>query len=194
VNLLCVHQAFEGATVGPSGFTFRSGDDVVKAADVPSAFAAVLAGHIHRHQILTADLEGQPLPTPVLYPGSIERTSIAEKDEPKGYLFLEVGPGGSPGGVLRRWEFRHLPARPMLTLELHADGADRRQLRTLLVEAIGEVPEDAVVRLRIHGRLATEARAVLGAASLRSVAPTTMNVEAELVEEGRPPRDGDGIR
>ncbi len=63
VNLLCVHQAFEGATVGPSDFTFRSGDDVVRAADVPVPFAAVLAGHVHRHQVLTSDLGGRPLPT-----------------------------------------------------------------------------------------------------------------------------------
>ncbi len=187
VNLLCVHQAFEGATVGPSDFTFRSGDDVVRGADVPAPFAAVLAGHVHRHQVLTSDLGGRPLPTPVLYPGSIERTSFAEKDEPKGCLLLEVGIGDSPGGVLRSWEFRRLPARPMLVRELDADGADRARLLAMVMQAVGEAPTDAVLRLRIHGRPAAEARAVLGAASLRSIAPATMNVEAVLVDERRPP-------
>ena len=55
--------------------------------------AAVLSGHIHRHQVLTCDLGGRPLAAPVLYPGSIERTSFAEKDEEKGYLVLEVDGG-----------------------------------------------------------------------------------------------------
>ncbi len=111
VRLLCVHQSVEGATVGVQHYTFRSGDDVVRAADVPAPFAAILAGHIHRHQVLTVDLRGRPLPTPVLYPGSIERTSFAEREEEKGYVLLEVTPGNEPGGALHRWTFHPLPAR-----------------------------------------------------------------------------------
>jgi hypothetical protein len=57
----------------------------------------------------------------------------------------------------------------------------------MVIQVIREVPGDAVLRLRIHGRPAAEARAVLGAASLRSIAPATMNVEAVLVDERRPP-------
>ena len=53
-------------------------------------FLAVLSGHIHRFQVLTKDLWGRPIKIPILYPGSIERTSFAEKDEPKGYLKVEL--------------------------------------------------------------------------------------------------------
>jgi DNA repair exonuclease SbcCD nuclease subunit len=82
-RLLCLHEAVEGATVGPSNYTFRNTPDVIRCRDIPSGLTAVLCGHIHRHQVLTKGLKA-----PVFYPGSVERTSIAEKDEPKGYLTL----------------------------------------------------------------------------------------------------------
>ena len=73
-RILCIHQCVEGATVGPNDFTFTTAADVIRARDLPAGFCAVLSGHIHRHQVLTRDLRGMPIPTPVLYPGSIERT------------------------------------------------------------------------------------------------------------------------
>jgi DNA repair exonuclease SbcCD nuclease subunit len=55
----------------------------VRAGDIPQGFAAVLSGHIHRFQVLHKDLRERPLAAPVFYPGAIERTSFAEKDEKK---------------------------------------------------------------------------------------------------------------
>ncbi|MEJ2502906.1 MAG: metallophosphoesterase, partial [Gemmatimonadota bacterium] len=74
VDVLCMHQCVEGATVGPSDFTFTGGRDVVRCRDLPAGMAAVLSGHIHRHQVLTRDPGGGALAAPVLYPGSAERT------------------------------------------------------------------------------------------------------------------------
>src|SRR5512140_3049192 len=90
VRLLCLHQAVEGAKVGPVGFTFRDGADVVRGRDVPAGFAAVLSGHIHRAQVLARDLAGRPLASPVLFAGSTDRTSFAERNEPKGTFLLEL--------------------------------------------------------------------------------------------------------
>jgi len=64
----------------------------VAGCDVPSDFAAVLAGHIHRRQTLTRDLRGRALGAPVIYPGSIERTSFAERNEDKGYVIADFIP------------------------------------------------------------------------------------------------------
>jgi DNA repair protein SbcD/Mre11 len=111
VRLLCLHQAVEGARVGPVGYTFRGGPDVVRGAQLPPGFDAVLCGHIHRSQVLTRDLSQRPLAAPVLYPGSIERTSRAERFEEKGYLRVEVAPGGRPS-----WRFVELPTQPMSEL------------------------------------------------------------------------------
>ena len=93
-RLLCLHQCVEGATVGPQGYVFRKGDDVIRGQELPGTFAVVLAGHVHRHQILTRDLRGRDLPAPVLYAGSTERTSFAERGETKGFLRLEVEADG----------------------------------------------------------------------------------------------------
>jgi len=75
--LLCMHQATEGARVGPGHFTFRDGRDVVRGCDIPRSFDAVFSGHIHRAQVLRRDLHRNLLPVPVIYPGSVERTSWA---------------------------------------------------------------------------------------------------------------------
>ena len=99
VRLLCLHQAVEGAKVGPVGYTFRDGADVVRGRDVPAGFAAVLSGHIHRAQVLARDLAGRPLASPVLFAGSTDRTSFAERKEPKGTFLLELernGRGAAP--------------------------------------------------------------------------------------------------
>lgn len=166
LRLLCVHQAFEGARVGPVGYTFRAGVEVVRGRDVPEGLTAVLSGHIHRQQVLTCDLAGRILEAPVLYPGSIERTSRAEKAERKGYLLLEV-----EGGVSVGWRFVELPARPMVDLELEALGG--ANLRERVAAALSRLDPNAVVRLKIEGL----SRLGLSEAVVRELAPETMNVE-----------------
>lgn len=99
VQVLCLHHCIEGATCGPGNFTFRSGPDVIPRAELPRDVAAVLSGHIHRHQVLCAD--GLP---PVIYAGSTERTSRAETGEVKGVVLLRFDVDG-----LLRHEFRPLP-------------------------------------------------------------------------------------
>ena len=86
VRLLCFHQTVEGATVGPADFVFRRHPDVIPGRAIPSGFTAVLAGHIHRHQVLS----GRGFAAPVFYPGSTERTSGAERGEAKGYVTMEL--------------------------------------------------------------------------------------------------------
>ncbi|HIG43004.1 MAG: metallophosphoesterase [bacterium] len=100
---LCVHQTVEGARVGPNGYTFRHGDDVISASHIPGGLTAVLSGHIHRQQILDTV-------TPVVYCGSTERTSFAEADETKS--FCELIPTED------HIEFVPLPATPMNSLSV----------------------------------------------------------------------------
>lgn len=189
VRVLCMHQCVEGATVGPADFTFRDAPDVIRGRDLPAAFAAFFSGHIHRHQVLTADLRGRPLAAPVLYPGSIERTSIAEKDEPKGYMIVDLEPEpAAPGaGRVGGWSFERLPARPMLVREIDArEDAIEARLRRIIEEA----PSDAVLRLRVRGRVGPRAMQVLAAANLRAMALPTMNIDAVLVDDPRWSRRG----
>ncbi len=156
VRVLCIHQCVEGATCGPGNFTFRSGADVIRTADLPRDVAVVLTGHIHRHQILHAP--GRP---PVIYPGSAERTSFAEAPEVKGFVMLQLTRSG-----LGQVEFRPLPARPMIAITLSFDNDDPQGAQRQVEAAIKSTPDDSVVQLRVSGKMPE----TLTAAMLRSVA------------------------
>jgi DNA repair exonuclease SbcCD nuclease subunit len=172
LRLVCMHHCVEGATVGPGDFTFTSACDVVRVHDVPPDFSAVLSGHIHRHQVITRDLRRLPLETPVLYPGSIERTSLAEIDETKGFMTVSVGRSARV-----RWEFHPLPARPMLREEIVADGLGASQIEAAIREIVARAPLDAVVSIRVSGALDEGQWAGASASRLRTFVPESMNVD-----------------
>jgi len=187
VRLLCLHQCVEGATVGPANYTFTTAADVIRGADLPRGFAAVLSGHIHRHQVLTRDLRGSALPVPVLYPGSIERTSIAEADEDKGFMMVELSSDDS--AVKLDWRFHKLPARPLVRHDLHLDGLEAPQVESAIRSLVASAPVDAVLSIRVSGSISDEVGRVLSARFLRSVAPETMNLDLRLdVDTGAPRR------
>jgi exonuclease SbcD len=156
VRVLCLHQCIEGATCGPGNFTFRFGADVIRTADLPRDVAVTLSGHIHRHQVLRR--AGRP---PVVYAGSIERTSFAEAPETKGYVVLELTRSG-----LGSFEFAPLPARPMVTRVLSFGDDETADAHARVAAAIESTPSDAVVQLRIMGTVP----AMLTAEALRAMA------------------------
>jgi DNA repair exonuclease SbcCD nuclease subunit len=153
IRVLCLHHCVEGATCGPGDFTFRFGADVIRTADLPSDVAVVLSGHIHRHQVLRP--VGKP---PVIYAGSVERTSFAEAPETKGFVVLELTRSG-----LGPFDFRPLAARPMVALSVSGDEANPM---ARVAAAIDSTPPDAVVQLRVHRTVP----AVLTAGALRAMA------------------------
>jgi DNA repair exonuclease SbcCD nuclease subunit len=165
----------EGATVGPVDFTFTSGADVIRIRDVPSKFAAVLSGHIHRQQVLTTDLRKRAVGTPVIYPGSIERTAFAEIGEPKGFMILHIDVESA--GPRVHWEFRQLPARPMIVEHMVADGLSASQFESAVRALVLAAPQDAVLAIRIAGELSEAHVRSISAAQLRTFVPDTMNLE-----------------
>jgi DNA repair exonuclease SbcCD nuclease subunit len=175
-RLLCIHHCVEGATVGPANFTFATAADVIRLRDIPGDFSAVLSGHIHRHQVLMANRGSAS--APVLYPGSIERTSFAEMDEPKGFMVVRLGE------VARdvRWERRPLPARPMVRRDIDAGDMSASRLGAAIRCAIADASRDAVLSIRIAGVLSPEHRRAFSAARLRDVIPPTMNIEVVPVD------------
>lgn len=181
-SILCMHHCFEGATIGPNNYTFRYDDDVIRAADIPEGFIALLSGHIHRHQVLATDLQGRPLAAPVFYPGSVERTTFAEKDEKKGYIILEIETGAKSRGSVKRWRFHELPARPMKRLELNAEGISSIKLASWIKNSVRKFPVDSIVQCKLHGTLTPEALNVISASSIRALVPQTMNVSTIPVD------------
>lgn len=172
VRLLCVHQAFDGAQVGVQDYTFQAGEEVIPRRHVPASFAAVLAGHIHRAQVL----DGGWAP-PVLYPGATERTSFQEREEEKGYLLLTVTPDAKVDS-----RFVPLPTRPMEVVELDPRGLRETDVRERLRQLLHSLEPEAVVRIDVPG--VTLPRA-LGATAVREATPPGMNVTVRPVDAPR---------
>jgi len=172
VRILCVHHCIEGATVGPADYTFTTASDVIRTRDIPTAFDVVLSGHIHRHQVLTTHLNGRPLQTSVIYPGSIERTALAEIGETKGFMTLTCG-AATPRV---RWAFHELPARPMFRREVTVDSLTPAGLRAAVDAIVNEAPSDAVLSIRLIGALTDEQWRAVSASKLRALHPE-MNVD-----------------
>ncbi|MFH1810304.1 MAG: metallophosphoesterase [Pseudomonadota bacterium] len=187
LRLLCLHQCIEGMTVGPRNFMFTTANDVIRSRDLPRGFAAVLAGHVHRHQVLRHDRQGQPLAAPVLVPGSIERTSMAEAGEVKGYLMVEFVPG-SGGGRLRSHRFVELATRPLVVVRIPDSLiAAEGPLTTWIATTLAALPANAVVTVRWNQPADGLPSSTLRAARLRALAPPTM-----IVELARPSLRADG--
>jgi DNA repair exonuclease SbcCD nuclease subunit len=176
IRILCMHQTVEGARVGPSDYTFRAGPDVILGADIPDAFCVVLSGHIHRAQMLTKDLKERPLKVPVLYPGSIERTSFAEREEEKQFVLINVCPDGSSKGNLIDVQFVPLPTRPMVKMVLEAGERTPDDILTSLRERLRELEPDAIVKIHLQESMSDVLANVFSAENLRKIAPPSMNV------------------
>ncbi len=171
-RVLCIHHCVEGAVCGPPpGHVFRDAPDVIAARDLPPEAAVVLSGHIHRHQVLRRDLAGRPLPAPVVYAGSVERTSFAERDETKGCVMLTI----AAGGRLARCEFRPLPARPM---RVHALVGPAEGLEGEMRAALAAAPRDVVLQFRVPVALA--GAEALRADRLRALAGAEANVDVSF--------------
>jgi exonuclease SbcD len=175
-RLLCLHQAVEGAQVGPVNFTFRAGPDVIPGRDIPGEFCAVLSGHIHRYQRLDHDLTGKAMATTVIYPGSVERTSFAERREEKRYAIVELAPTEDGRGRLVGVSFFPLPARPMIVLELEVMGLKVNGVSKLIRNRLKRLDPESIVRVKFKGAVPAVIQNQFTAAFLRSLAPETMNI------------------
>lgn len=175
-QLLCLHQTIEGARVGPSGYTFRRGADVIPRSDLPEEAVAVLSGHIHRQQVLASkSLNGKTTPS-VIYPGSIERTSFAERDERKGFYDISIVEVEKGTWRIERLDFLGLPARQMIDITL---------IKTLRPEGVAEFIKEesaqldphSIVRLRCEPDTSPDTKQVITSSFLREILPETMNYQ-----------------
>jgi DNA repair exonuclease SbcCD nuclease subunit len=169
IKLLLMHQTVQGAQVGPSNYTFRYGKDVIKRADIPSNFTAVLSGHIHRQQILMKDH------MPIIYPGSTERTSFAEQKEEKGFYEIIFEGMDSQWAILNT-KFIELPSRPMQDILLE-DYLSRENLESFIQSEIQKMHPDAIIRFKANGNVKGEVIQKLSSRCIRSILPETMNFQ-----------------
>ena len=104
-KVLVCHQTLAGGQLSETQQAFLGDLQVVVDARELAAigFEAVVAGHLHRHQVLEARI-------PVLYTGSIERVDFGEEHEAKGFVVADVAPGRFD------WQFVETPARRFVTV------------------------------------------------------------------------------
>jgi DNA repair exonuclease SbcCD nuclease subunit len=159
---------------------------VIRFEDLPEEFQAILAGHVHRQQILTGRRRSQPNNRRVIYSGSTERTSFAEKDEEKGYFDITFDRTNGDRWDMGSFKFKRLPSRPMADLIIDRQ-LEAGRLEQFLRNQIPQLHRDSIVRIKGNGKpVNPELKQKLTASFLRSVFPGTMNVE--LSADFRPAR------
>jgi DNA repair exonuclease SbcCD nuclease subunit len=134
----------------------------------------VLSGHIHRAQQLTQALDGGQLAVPVIYPGSIERTSFAERFEEKYFVTLKYFSDGV--GYSEIIEYHQLPTRPMVKMDIPIDDRNLNQVSLLIRDRLSLVNPDAIVRINLTGRDGQQYLEGLTAPYLRELSPQSMNI------------------
>jgi len=175
-QLLCLHQTVEGAQVGPSDYTFRRGEDVIALADLPGEAAAVLSGHIHREQVLASKSVGGKITPPVIYPGSIERTSFAERAERKGFYDICLGKGVHGNWQIEELDFHRLPARPMVDIML-GSSLEPGEVGDFIKMEASKIDSNSIVRLRCDPDIGLGVKGSVTSGLLRDILPDTMNYQ-----------------
>jgi hypothetical protein len=73
----------------------------------------------------------------------------------------------------------------MFQLEVEAETKTGPELSNWISENLAPLPLDSVVQIRIHGKLSTGCLNAVSAASIRALAPETMNVSVTLPDMRR---------
>jgi exonuclease SbcD len=108
-TVLAAHIHVRGAEL-PTLFRISEQEDVVFSdADLPTGFAYIALGHIHRAQYLGGQKH-------IRYSGSIERMDLGEKDDQKGVVLFDLGPDGLRGEPT----VLPLEATPIYEIEIHS--------------------------------------------------------------------------
>ncbi|MBN1879459.1 metallophosphoesterase [bacterium] len=180
-RILCIHQAVEGSMAGIQNYTFRSGDDVVPVDAFPANIDLVLSGHIHKAQVLRIQRQSSPVSMlPVIYPGSIERTSFAERDESKGFFLVDLKK--ECDGLKRiEWTFSELPARPMFVHTARSLPRSSDSLPEWVDSELGHYQDDAIIKIIFNQNIDCRHGFKPSAALLRNLLPQTMNISIQWV-------------
>jgi DNA repair exonuclease SbcCD nuclease subunit len=168
-NMLVTHQAFDQARVGPVDFTFREGrPDTVSRKTIPLDFDYIAAGHIHRYQILDHPLKPG---LKVVYPGSTQRMSLAERYEEKGFVEGEI--------LDNRIEtrFMPLPTYDMEVVEIEAAGWRSKEVEEAIQGQFWRFAPDLVIRFNLTGGKRLSDYPDLDLQSLRAEMPPVLECQ-----------------
>jgi exonuclease SbcD len=189
-TILLGHFWATGATLSSwqTGYFDVNEPQVPLSALANPAFDYVALGHIHKHQDLNK--HGQPH---VVYSGSPDRIDFGEKDEPKGFVLVELRKGGA--------DYRHVEVRdgrPLLDIDVRAEEENpterivaairERSLRNAIVKLtyhIGEGQQSLIREREIREALATAFMVV----SINRKVRRDSTIRSRMLTESRTPRE-----
>jgi exonuclease SbcD len=136
VCILAGHFSIQGAIAG-SERTWTIDEEYAAPPELfdTTVFDYIAMGHVHKHQAIKSE-------TPIIYPGSIERVDLAEAEEDKGFVRVEITDGSVS------WKYIKLPSRIMYNLQIdcQTQGDPILAVKT----AIADQPvKDAIVSLHV---------------------------------------------
>ena len=124
-TILSAHVNVHGATIGASLFRLAEQNDVVIPADgLPTEFAYVALGHVHKPQALGGREH-------VRYSGSIERMDLGESADAKSVVVFDVG----PKGLREAPRLLPLAATPIYEIDIRTPSVDLPALRERYADA-----------------------------------------------------------
>jgi exonuclease SbcD len=132
--VLASHVHVRGVSVHTLYRISESEDVVFDPGNIPTNWAYVAYGHIHKGQALSAGAEH------VRYAGSVERMDVAERDDEKSVVLVEVTPNGLAGPP----ELLPLEPTPIYAVEIR-DPAEIAGLAEQYPD-----PERALVAYTLH--------------------------------------------
>jgi DNA repair exonuclease SbcCD nuclease subunit len=174
IKILALHQVIEGATVGPAYFTFRNGEDVIARHALPDDATVILCGHIHRKQILKKQIKNTSVQLPIIFSGSIERTSFAEMYEKKGFFHLTFELIKSNKWCLKKSKFIYLPTRPMHDIYIDADSSIFRTL-SYIKKTIIQLDQNSIIRFKSDKPIRGELVKIFTINKLKPLIPASFN-------------------
>ncbi len=174
IKILGLHQAVEGATVGPGNFTFRNSEDVIPLTLLPNDAKAILCGHIHRQQILKKTTGDNTPSIPIIFSGSTERTSFAEKDEKKGFFHLIFIKNEDRNWTLKELSFVELSSRPMMDIFIDSE-ISAQNLELYLKRKINQIDKNSIIRFRSHKPIREDLAILMTTTNLRQLLPSGLN-------------------
>lgn len=136
VCILTGHFTIQGVVAGSErNWTIDEEYALPPALFDTDLFDYIAMGHVHKHQGIQAR-------TPIIYPGSIERVDLAEAEEDKGFVHVDIRDGSVS------WKYIKLPTRTMHNLQI-ACKEKEDPILAVKAEIVNYPVKHAIVNLNI---------------------------------------------
>lgn len=136
VCILTGHFTIQGVVAGSErNWTIDEEYALPPALFDTDLFDYIAMGHVHKHQGIQAR-------TPIIYPGSIERVDLAEAEEDKGFVHVDIRDGSVS------WKYIRLPTRTMHNLQI-ACKEKEDPILAVKAEIVNHPVKHAIVNLNI---------------------------------------------